>query len=60
MAGMLGNSKVKLPIVIGGTLTSPQMNFDLSGMTSSATEGLKQGLQNQLQDQFNKLLPKKK
>lgn len=60
VAGMLGNSKVKLPIVIGGTLTSPQMNFDLSGMTSSATEGLKQGLQNQLQDQFNKLLPKKK
>jgi hypothetical protein len=56
VAGLLGNTKVKLPIAIGGTLTNPTVNFDLSGMSGSATEGLKQGLQ----DQLNKLIPKKK
>jgi hypothetical protein len=56
VAGLLGNTKVKLPIAVGGTLTNPTVNFDLSGMSGSATEGLKQGLQ----DQLNKLIPKKK
>jgi hypothetical protein len=60
VAGLLGNTKVKLPIVIGGTLTDPKVNFDMSGMTSSATEGAKQGLQDQLKNQLNKLIPKKK
>jgi hypothetical protein len=60
VAGLLGNTKIKLPIAIGGTVTNPQLNLDLGASTSSATEGVKQGVQNQLQNQLNKLLPKKK
>jgi hypothetical protein len=56
VAGLLGNTKVKLPLSIGGTVTNPTVNFDLTGMAGSATEGLKQGLQ----DQLKGLIPKKK